>query len=429
MAAEDTIFALATAQGKAGVAVVRLSGPQSVQVLEALGASAPKPRATRLVHLRDRDGGLLDHALVLHFAEGASFTGEAVIELHLHGSVAVVRAVLRAIEGTGLARQAEAGEFTRRALMNDRLDLTQVQGLGDMIEADTEVQRRHALRVFSGEMAERVTAWRNAILRAAALVEATIDFADEDVPVDVAPEVMELLEGVAADLRHEVSGAAVASRIRSGFEVALVGPPNVGKSSLINALTRSEAAIVSDIAGTTRDVIEVRLDLDGLPVTILDMAGLRDSSDPIERMGIDRAVKRATAADIRVFLMEVDEDWDERVALQEGDLRVRAKVDLYGGEGISAVSGAGIPEFLQALSERLQQRVATAGLVTADRHVELYRLAMVELDGLDADQIREAPELFSEVLRKVACDLRQVIGGVDTEAILGEIFASFCIGK
>lgn len=426
---EDTIFALATAQGKAGVAIVRLSGPRSVQVLETLGVSAPPPRTTRLARLRDRNGDLLDHALVLHFEEGASFTGERVAELHLHGSVAIVRAVLRVIEETGLARQAEPGEFTRRALMNDRLDLTQVQGLGDMIAAETEVQRRQALRIFSGEMAERVTAWRKAILRAAALVEATIDFADEDVPVDVAPEVMELVEGVVSGLRQEIAGAAVASRIRSGFEVALVGPPNVGKSSLINALTNSEAAIVSDVAGTTRDVIEVRLDLKGLPVTILDMAGLRDSTDSIEKVGIERAIQRATTADIRIFLREGDIDWDDRVAWQDGDLRVQTKIDLYGGEGISTRSGAGIPVLLDALTERLQQRIATAGLLTTERDLDLYRRAVLELAALQPVHIVEAPEIFSEILRKVAHDLRRVIGGVDTEAILGEIFSSFCIGK
>ena len=426
---DDTIFALATARGKSGIAIVRLSGPNSVDVLASFGASVPPVRSARIARLRDRDGALLDEALVLRFDEGGSFTGETVVELHLHGSVAIIRAVLQAIEATGMVRPAEAGEFTRRALMNGRLDLTQVQGLRDMIDAETEVQRRHALRVFSGEMADRIGEWRRAIMRAVALVEATIDFVDEDVPVDVMPEVCSLIEYVAVALEREVSGGRSAARIRSGFEVALVGPPNVGKSSLINALSRSEVAIVSDQAGTTRDVIEVRLDLDGIPVTILDMAGLRDSSDAIELIGVARARQRAADADIRVFLHEGDDAIDSSVAQVKGDIVLRTKIDVYGGSGISVLTGEGVAELLATLIERLGGRVADAGLIASDRDMRLFEAALSTLRQVLSTADTFPPEVLSEELRRVAMALQSAIGGIGTEEILGEIFSSFCIGK
>ena len=350
---EDTIFAQATARGKAGVAIVRLSGPNAIAVLEALGGTAPSPRSSRLCRLTDASGDVLDQALVLRFAAGASFTGEDVVELHLHGSMAVVRAVLRSIEATGLARSAEPGEFTRRALLNDRLDISRVQGLGDLIEAETEAQRRQAMRVFSGAMAEAVAGWRANLLRATALLEATIDFADEDVPVDVRPEVRSLLDTVARSLRTEVAGAEIAGRLRAGFEVALVGPPNVGKSSLLNRLTRHDAAIVSDRAGTTRDVIEVRLDVGGLPVTFLDMAGLRETDDAIEALGIEMALRRARDADLRLFLVEGDTPETTLLERSNSDLVVRTKTDLHGGSGVSSVTGDGVDALLRVIESAL----------------------------------------------------------------------------
>ena len=411
------------------MAIVRLSGEQSIAILERLGGPAPPARMAQVRRLRDAHGVLLDEALVLRFERGASFTGEPVVELHLHGSVAIVRAVLRAIEETGLAREAGPGEFTRRALMAGRLDLLQVQGLRDLIDAETEGQRRHAMRVYSGDMADRVSGWRRSLLRAASLIEATIDFADEDVPVDVLPEVRALIGGVVSDLSKEVAGAGAAARLKSGFEVALVGAPNVGKSSLLNRLARSEVAIVSDRPGTTRDVIEVRLDLGGVPVVFLDMAGLRDADDEIERLGVERAIRRAAEADIRIFLTEGDVAAGGGVARHDGDVQVRTKVDIYGGDGISALTGEGIEALLHEVSTTLGARVGAAGAISSDRDVALFRDAGMILDGVVARSGSGSSELMADDLRRAVAMLGAVVGEVGVEDVLGEIFATFCIGK
>ncbi|HGG65032.1 MAG TPA: tRNA uridine-5-carboxymethylaminomethyl(34) synthesis GTPase MnmE, partial [Rhodobacteraceae bacterium] len=286
----STIYALATALGKSGVAVIRLSGPRALDAAKTLAGTLPEPRVAGLRALRDSDGVLLDQALVLTFMAGHSFTGEDVAELHLHGGPATIKAVLQTLGDLDGLRMAEPGEFTRRALENGCLDLAQIEGLSDLLDAETEAQRKQALRVFSGALGDKAESWRSQLIRAAALLEATIDFADEDVPVDVTPEVSDLLNSVMAALKTEATGVQISERIRDGFEVAIVGAPNVGKSSLLNRLAGRDAAITSEIAGTTRDVIEVRMDLNGLPVTILDTAGLRETDDTVEGIGIERAL-------------------------------------------------------------------------------------------------------------------------------------------
>ncbi len=288
----DTIYALASARGKAGVAVVRLSGPLAREAVARLAGSVPPDRELRLRRLTVA-GDVLDEALVAVFPEGGSFTGETVAEFHVHGGPAIVASLVAAMSAMPGLRPAEAGEFTRRAFLNGRLDLSQVEGLADLIDAETAAQRRQAMRVLSGSVAVRVAEWRATLLRALALVEVTIDFADEDVPVDVWPEVGTLIETLTAALRAEAAGTAVAERLRDGFEVAVLGAPNAGKSTLVNYLAGREVAITSPVPGTTRDVIEVRLDLGGLPVTFLDTAGLRESGDAVERIGVERARARA----------------------------------------------------------------------------------------------------------------------------------------
>ena len=427
----DTIYALATARGKAGVAVIRLSGPQSRSAVTALGATLPKPRQAGLRRLRGHDGVALDEALVLHFPHGSSFTGEEVVELHLHGSTAIVTAVLRELSLVDGCRLAEPGEFTRRALENERLDLAQVEGLSDLIEAETEAQRRQALRVLSGSIGKRAEEWRSNLIRAMALLEVTIDFADEEVPVDVSPEVLDLLDRVRRDLLSEQSGISSAERIREGFEVAIVGPPNAGKSTLLNALAGREAAITSEFAGTTRDVIEVRMDLGGLPVTVLDTAGLRETTDYVEGIGIDRARERAQLADLRVFLLD-GTDVDLGLSPSGADIVAYGKADLgQTGATVSGKTGQGVGELIDRITTVLSERAAGAGTLTRERHRIAILQALASIDMAE-NHVRTAPdltEIAAEELRSAVRALDSLVGRVDVEHILDEIFSSFCLGK
>lgn len=424
----DTIFALASARGRAGVSVIRVSGPRAFGCAEVFGFSLPEPRqaAVRSLVFEER---VLDTALVLVFAGPHSFSGENVVELHVHGSVAIVSAVLNALGSSEGYRIAEPGEFTRRALENDRLDLAQVEGLADLIESETEAQRRQAMRVFSGALGRTVERWRADLIRAAALVEATIDFADEEVPTNVVPEVSALIAATLEQLEAELRGFSIAERIREGFEVAIIGRPNVGKSALLNALAGREAAITSDVAGTTRDVIEVRMDLRGLPVTILDTAGLRVSADKVETLGIERAKARAAEADLRVILLEGVGD-EAPIEPREGDIVVVGKADLTGGD-ISAVTGEGVEDLVDRIALRLERLASGAGLAVRERHRMAMDRAQTSL-GIALDRLDHRPdlaELVAEDLRSAIRALDSLVGRVDVEHILDEIFSSFCIGK
>ena len=422
----DTIFALATAKGRAGVAVVRVSGKMAFPATVALCGSVPSGRGLRTVSI---NGDVLDQALVLHFPERQSFTGEEVIELHLHGSHAIISAVLNALGAQPGLRHAEAGEFTRRALHNGCLDLAQVEGLADLIDAETEAQRKQAMRVFQGSLGDLANVWRKDLLRAAALVEATIDFVDEDVPVDVFPEVLDLVARVRAGLSEQVNGVGAAERIRDGFEVAIIGPPNVGKSTLLNALAGRDAAITSEIAGTTRDVIEVRMDIGGYAVTLLDTAGLRDTDDHIERLGIDLARKRAEAADLRIHLLPAD--GSREVSLRDGDIEVYGKSDLcrVDGLGVSGTTGEGISELIQTVSGNLQQKLGGAGVAIRDRHRLAMSDAITHLDTAVSMIDATTHDLVAEDIRSSIRAIDMIVGRIDVEDLLGEIFSSFCIGK
>lgn len=427
----STIFALASARGKAGISVIRLSGPAAHRAVSELAGGLPPLRVASLRKLHWK-GDLLDEALVLIFQEKASFTGEQSAELHLHGSIAVVSSVLRVLGDMEGLRPANAGEFTWRALENGCLDLTQVEGLADLIDAETEAQRKQAQQIFSGALARKVDQWRQDLIRAAALIEATIDFADEEVPVNVAPEVISLLDRLLNSLNSELAGAAAAERIRSGFTVAIVGAPNAGKSTLLNALAGREAAITSEIAGTTRDVIEVHMDLGGLSVTLLDTAGLRYTDDVVERIGVSRAIERATLADLRVFLLATPED-RLLVDRKDGDIVVLAKGDLLGGAAgtVSGRTGQGIDDLVAAITGTLSQRAAGAGLLIRERQ----RIALINaVEAVSvARSLLMAPDPVAEFvaaeLRAARRALEFLVGKIDVESLLGEIFSSFCIGK
>lgn len=425
----DTIFAPATASGKAGVAVIRISGPKAWEVVQYLAGNVPSPRNAALRLLR-HDGEMLDQALVLTFEKGASFTGDRVAELHIHGAPATLSAVVRAIGSVPGLRMAEPGEFTRRALENGNLDLAEVEGLADLLDAETEAQRKQALRVLSGAVGARTEEWRRHLIRAGALIEATIDFADEDVPMDVTPEVLGLIDVVAEALRAEIKGYAAAERIRDGFEVAIVGQPNAGKSTLLNTLAGREAAITSEYAGTTRDVIEVRMDLAGLAVTILDTAGLRDTTDPVESIGIGKAIERARLADLRVFLLAEGEV--PLLQPQADDLLVWGKVDerAVEGFGVSGKTGEGVDQLIANITDALAGRAASAGTIIRERH----RKALIDAEEALVSARNQLcagaeAELAAEWLRRALRSLDSLIGRVDVEDFLGEIFASFCIGK
>ena len=425
----DTVFALASARGKAGVAVIRVSGDQAWVAAEALCGGLPAPRKAGVRRI-SHEGRVLDEALVLVFEAGASFTGEPCVELQIHGGTATARAVLRALATQPGLRLAEPGEFSRRALENGRMDLTQIEGLADLIDAETEAQRRQAIAVMSGDLGRKAQLWRADLVRASALLAVTIDFSDEDVPEEVSDEVVRLLSGVRDGVSRELAGALAAERIKDGFEVAIVGAPNVGKSTLLNALAGREAAITSDIAGTTRDVIEVRMEIQGLAVTLLDTAGLRLSDDRVEQIGIARGLDRARGADLRIFLKEGDEVLP--LLPEKGDIVVFAKGDLRssGGLAVSGKTGAGIDDLISRIGNVLGERVSGSSLVIRERQRSALLGAMASLESAQAVLRADVGvELAAAEVHAASVSLEMMIGKVGVEDLLEEIFSRFCIGK
>lgn len=421
----DLIFAEATPPGRGGVSVIRLSGQDARAVAEDLAGSLPSARHGYLRSIQD-DGEILDQALVVWFENGRSFTGEEAAELHLHGAPVVIKRVAQALEKRG-ARQAVAGEFTRRAFQSGRMDLAEVEGLGDLLEAETEAQRQLAIRAASGELGRKAETWRELLIRAGALIEASVDFADEEVPDDVPDEVFSILARLCSYLDDEIGGFPAAESLRKGFEIAVIGPPNAGKSSLINRIARRDVALVSNIAGTTRDIIEIRLDLNGLAVTLLDTAGLRVSVDEIEQMGVDRARQRALAADLRLHLSETGEA--EADLWRDGDICVVTKADLVHQStselSVSSLTGDGIDRLLSELYKQLSSRVAGAGVVSHERQVKALveaRESLKDIEGLP-------PELLAEMIRQTATSLDRLLGRIGAEEYLDVIFTSYCIGK
>lgn len=435
---DDTIFALSSGAAPSGVAVIRLSGPGVRFGLETLIGAVPPARMAALRTLRAPEGGdILDRGLVLFFPGPASFTGEDVAELQVHGGRAVIASLLKALASLPDYRAAEAGEFTRRAFENGRADLTEIEGLADLVAAETEMQRRLAVRQAEGGLRKLYEDWRHRLIRARALVEAGLDFVDEeDVPADVMAPAWQEAAGVAAEMTGHLDDQHWGERVRAGFEVVLLGAPNVGKSSLLNALVRREAAIVTAEPGTTRDLIEVALDIDGHAVTLIDTAGLRETESVVEREGIARARRRADAADL-VLALSDDDTWTETIPGGAAVLRVRTKRDLLDSDSkrveadivLSARTGAGIEDLIRAIGETLRlARPMPAALITRTR----------QRDGIarSLDYLREleragdhAVEVKAELLRSAADALGRVTGKVDVEDLLDVIFSEFCIGK
>lgn len=444
MSAGDTIYALATASGRAGVAVLRISGAQAGVALTALtGRPLPAPRLATLRRLIDpQDGETLDQALLLWFPGPASFTGEDVAELHLHGGRAVTAGVAAVLSRLPGLRPAEAGEFTRRAFAAGKLDLTGVEGLADLVDAETAAQRRQALRQMGGALARRVEGWRDRLLRLLAHAEADIDFPDEDLPGGLAERVAAGARALADELSAALADGHRGERLRDGLHVVIVGAPNVGKSSLLNALARRDAAIVSHLAGTTRDVVEVHLELGGYPVILADTAGLRDGGDVIEQEGMARARARAESADIVLAVVDAARlpfvepetltllDQRSLLLVNKCDIAASVPAEIAGRPtlALSARSGEGLDRLLAALSARCAELFAGAedGAITRARH----RAALEECRDRLQDALRApAPELAAEDLRLAARGLGRITGRVDVEDLLDVIFRDFCIGK
>ncbi|MGK2872550.1 MAG: tRNA uridine-5-carboxymethylaminomethyl(34) synthesis GTPase MnmE [Alphaproteobacteria bacterium] len=439
---EDTIFAMATAPGRAGVAVLRLSGPRSGSIAELLAGSLPAARKAAFRTFRDEFGNSIDQGLLLWFPAPNSFTGEAVVELHLHGGHAIVEYMLRILARLPGTRAAQAGEFSRRAFENGKLDLTAVEGLADLVAAETEAQRRQALRQMEGRLGALYEEWRVRLLQSQAYLEADIDFTDEELPDGLYSTVFISLTELCTEIRTHLADNQRGEILRRGYRIAILGAPNVGKSSLLNMLAKREAAIVTPVAGTTRDVIEVNLDLGGYPVSLVDTAGLRRTDDVIEAEGIRRAKSIAGTADLRLLVFDAGTwpdlnidtlEWRDQTALC-----VINKIDLHPGISkpiddhihISVLNGTGVDELLQRIQNVVAARLGggeTPGL-TRERHRRDLLLCLECLERA-LGQTPQEVELIAEDVRLAARSLGRITGRTDVEDMLDVLFGELCIGK
>ena len=435
---DQTIFALSSGRPPTAIAMVRLSGQQAGTVLTALAGKIPAPRMAARVLLRDASGQPIDDAVALWFPQPASATGEDVAEFHVHGGRATLAALFGALSTFEQVRAAEPGEFTRRAFENGKLDLTEAEALDDLIHADTDRQRRQALRQLKGMLGERARDWRAQIIDASALIEAGIDFSEEgDVSAELVAPALAKIDTLLAEIEEVLAAQGRSERLREGLVVAIAGAPNVGTSTLMNQLARREVAIVSPHAGTTRDVIEAQLDLDGYPVTLIDTAGIRETDDPVEQEGVRRARARAGEADLVLWLVDGDLA-GTAVGGAAPVWTVRTKIDLEprpSGAGgfdflISASRGDGLKQLISALVGFAGDYFGSGegGLIGRERHRELLR----ETAGLlrrSMGAVDKGDEFIAEELRAAADCLGRLLGRVDVEDILDKIFRDFCIGK
>lgn len=436
----ETIFSLSTGGLPSGVAVIRLSGSATRFAFETIAGFVPEPRQASYRTFRDQDGQIIDRGLVLYFPGPASFTGEDCGEFHLHGSRAVVARMRMVLSGLRGLRQAEAGEFTRRAFDNGKVDLTEVEGLSDLLAAETELQRRAAIDQAGGHLRALYESWMTRLTHARAMLEAEFDFADEeDIPGSVSDTIWPDLHRLVEEMTRHLEGVKWGETIRDGYRVALVGAPNVGKSTLLNRLADRDVAIVSDKAGTTRDAIEVRLDIGGYLVRVFDTAGLRETGDEIETEGIRRSVELAKGADLVLVL---DDGQGQSVPpdmiphdIAAAVIRVRTKSDLQspsepGAElSLSALTGDGVRDLVGRIEQELAKRsVYVEGLPNRARHESLLRESVSRIEAAIAARVM-GPELAASELHSAADALGRITGRVGVEDLLGVIFSQFCVGK
>jgi tRNA modification GTPase len=439
---EDTIYALSSGRVPAAIAVVRISGPKARVGLETIAGTIPEPRRAKRATFREpASGDIIDDGLVLWFPAPGSETGEDLAELHLHGGRAILAAVFQVLGGIGGFRPAQAGEFTRRALANNKLDLTAVEGLGDLIAAETAAQRRQAMAQYRGALAHQVDAWRTQLIEAMALVEAAIDFSDEgDVPQNLLAPAAEIARELGDEIKGTLADSRRGERLRDGFVVAIAGAPNVGKSTLLNRLAEREAAIVSATPGTTRDTIEVALDLGGVPVVLVDTAGVRDTTDPVEAEGVRRALARAESADLALWLLDASRTLPGRAITGGRVLEVWTKIDLLDSEAqraltaqgsirLSANTGAGMDELIALLAREASALGGEPALVTHERQRHALKEAVERIEGALRIVAPGQEELFAEELRLAARALGRVTGTVGVEEVLEAVFRNFCVGK
>jgi len=434
---QDTIFALSSGAPPSGVAVVRISGPHAHTAARDIAGKLPILGTFAVRNLRMSTGELIDRGIVLSFAGPHSFTGEDCVEIQMHGGKAVITALLEALASMPGLRQAEAGEFARRAFLNGKLELTEVEALADLLLAETETQRRLAVANAEGAQGELYGQWRHRLLHARAMLEAELDFADEsDVPGSVAGDVWKDLEGLRESILSHSEGYRAAQIIRDGFRVVIAGRPNAGKSSLLNALAQREAAIVTDVPGTTRDLVEVVLDLNGVKVILTDTAGIRESQDRVEQIGVERARRAVGSADFVIHLIEPGDNSPLDLGQTVEELVVRSKIDVMRPSacdkilGISVLTGEGVDRLLARISEAAMASAGDISTVLPSRlrHVTLLREAAVHIsNAIEANA--EFLELQAEELRLASRALGRIVGEIGTEDVLGVIFSEFCIGK
>ena len=450
-----TIFGVATAPGRSGVAVIRISGHSALAALAELGGQRPEVRKAELRKLVFA-GELIDEAVVIYFKAPHSFTGEDVVELQVHGSRAVVKRILEILSRMPDLRLAEPGEFSRRAFENGRMDLTAAEGLADLIDAETTTQHKQAMRQMQGELGKIYDVWRKEIIETLAFIEAYIDFPDEDLPEELVSRITGKIKTLKSEIKNHLNDNRRGEKIREGIHAVILGAPNVGKSSLLNWLAGREAAIVSAVAGTTRDVIEVQMEIGGYPVTIADTAGLRETADEIENEGIRRAKLHAENADIKILIFEAGmKDAQTEKLIDENSIRVISKTDIVtpgssrglavgalpltnnriaeqvrddGTIGISLKTGEGLDKLLQTISQKIATKfgIGESPLITRARHREALQKALAALENFS---LEKPIELAGEDLRYAAAEIGRITGRIEVDDILDVIFSSFCIGK